>query len=193
VSRQLIDVTLENLRQAPPEILTSVYWELDVDDPPVEPEFQKEEWFSDVLLEWGPCAKMMVEEEQGAVAFAEYAPASFFPRLGRFRSGRVSGDAVYLSYCFVVDRRRGFGLGTHLIRAIGRDLLDRGVRAIEAIGDREWTSGCVLPAPFLGSGGFQVVRDDPRFPLMRLDLRTAIDPEETAESVAMPLPAPGAA
>jgi hypothetical protein len=38
-----------------------------------------------------------------------------------------------------------------------------------------------------------VVRDDPRFPLMRLDLRTAIDPEETAESVAVPLPAPGAA
>jgi GNAT superfamily N-acetyltransferase len=193
VSRRLVDVTLENLRQAPPEILASVYWELEVDDPPVEPQFEKEEWFSDVLLEWGACAKMMVEEELGAVAFAQYAPASFFPRLGRFRSGRVSGDAVYLSYCYVVDRRRGFGLGTHLIRAVGRDLLDRGVRAIEAIGDRAWTSGCVLPAPFLGAAGFHVVRDDPRFPLMRLDLRTAIDPEETAEAVAMPLPAPGVA
>lgn len=193
MSRRLVDVTLENLRQAPPEVLASVYWELDVDDPSVEPEFEKEEWFSGVLLEWGPCAKMMVEEELGAVAFAEYAPPSFFPRLGRFRCGRVSADAVYLSYCYVVDRRRGFGLGTHLVRAVGRDLLDRGIRAIEAIGDRGWTGGWVLPAPFLGAGGFQVVREDARFPLMRLDLRTAIDAGETTEAGAVPLAAPGVA
>jgi GNAT superfamily N-acetyltransferase len=191
VSRRLLDMNLENLRRAPPEVLSTVFWELDVDDPPVEPAFEKEEWFSAVLLEWGPCGKMAVEDELRAVSFAEYAPASFFPRLNRFRCGRVSSDAVYLSYCYVVDRRRGYGLGTELVRAVARDLVDRGYRAVEAIGDRAWTEGWVLPAPFLGAAGFRVVREDPRFPLMRLDLRTAVRPREAAGAAAVPLPAPG--
>lgn len=193
MSRRVVDVTLDNLRRAPAEILGAVYWELDVDETAVEPEFEKEQWFSDVLLEWGSCAKMVVEDELGAVAFAEYAPPSFFPRLARFRSGRVSTDAVYLSYCYVIDRRRGFGLGTHLVRAVGRDLLDRGVRALESIGDRVWTPGWVLPVPFLGAGGFEVVREDPRFPLMRLDLRPAVPSAEGAEAAAVAVPAPGLA
>ncbi|HEX2025076.1 MAG TPA: GNAT family N-acetyltransferase [Actinomycetota bacterium] len=193
MARRLVDVTLENLRQAPPETLRTVYWELDVDEPAVEPEFEKEEWFSGVLLEWGSCGKLALEDDLGAVAFAQFAPPRFFPRLGRFRAGRVSSDAVYLSYCYVVDRRRGFGVGTQLVRTIARDLVERGILAVEAIGDRAWTEGWVLPAPFLGAAGFEVLREDPRFPLMRLDLRTAILPEEAAEAAAAPLPAPGAA
>ena len=190
MSRRLVDVTLDNLRQAPAEVLSAVYWELDVDRPAVEPEFEKEEWFSHVLLEWGSCGTLAVEDDLGAVAFAEYAPPRFFPRLGRFRAGRVSSDAIYLSYCYVVDRRRGFGVGTHLVRSVARALVDRGIRALEAIGDRAWTEGWVLPAPFLGAAGFEVVRDDPRFPLMRLDLRTAVLPDEAAEAAAAALPAP---
>lgn len=177
---------------APPEVLAAVYWELDLDDPPVEPEFQKEEWFSAVLLEWGSCGKLAMEEGQ-SVAFAEYGPPSFFPRLSRFRCGTVSADAVYLSYCYVVSRRRGFGVGTEMVRAVGRDVVDRGFRAVESIGDREWSEGWVLPAPFLAANGFAVVRDDSRYPLMRLDLRTALEPQEAVVSAAVPLPAPGLA
>lgn len=190
--RRLVDVTLDNLRKAPPEVLGVVYWELDLDDPPVEPEFQKEEWFSAVLLEWGSCGKLAMEEDQ-SVAFAEYGPPSFFPRLSRFRCGTVSADAVYMSYCYVVSRRRGFGVGTEMVRAVGRDVVDRGFRAVESIGDREWSEGWVLPAPFLAANGFAVVRDDSRYPLMRLDLRKALEPQEAVESAAVPLPAPGLA
>jgi hypothetical protein len=193
MSRRFVDVSLDNLREAPPEILTAVYWEVESDEPPEEPGFEKEEWFSDVLLEWGTCGKMIVEEDLGTVAFAEFAPPAFFPRLARFRSGRVSSDAVYLSYCYVIDRRRGFGLGTDLVRTVGGDLLDRGIGAVEAIGDRSWSEGWVLPAAFLGASGFQVVRDDPRFPLMRLDLQAAVRERETTEAAAAPLPAPGLA
>lgn len=191
MSRHVVDVSLENLCQVPLEALSAVFWELDVEHPPVDAEFEKEEWFSAVLLDWGSCGKMALEDDLGAVSFAEYAPASFFPRLGRFRCGRVSADAAYLSYCYVIDRRRGFGLGTELVRAVAHDLADRGVQAVEAIGDRAWTEGWVLPAPFLSANGFQVVRDDPRYPLMRLDLRTAVAPRE--EAVAAAVPAPGLA
>jgi hypothetical protein len=193
VGRRFVDVTLENLSQAPPEVLSVLYWEMETDEAPADPGFEKEEWFSHVLLEWGTCGIMAVEDEMGSVAFAEYAPPSFFPRLERFRAGPVSADAVYLAYCWVVERRRGFGLGTELIRAAGRSVIDRGITAVEAIGDRGAADGWVLPAPFLAASGFEVVREDPRYPLMRLDLRTAVLPQEAVEAAAAPLPAPGVA
>jgi GNAT superfamily N-acetyltransferase len=173
--------------------LSVLFWEMDSDEDPPDPGLEKEEWFSEVLLEWGSCGKLALEDEPGGVGFAQYAPASFFPRLSRFRCGRISEDAVYLGYCYVVGRRRGLGLGTGLIRSVARDLVDRGIRAVEAIGDRAWTDGWVLPAPFLTANGFRVLREDPRYPLLRLDLRAAIQPREAAGAAAVPLPAPGAA
>ncbi|HEX9891427.1 MAG TPA: GNAT family N-acetyltransferase [Actinomycetota bacterium] len=168
-----VDVTLDNLSLAPPEVLGTVYWELDRDDCD-DPRFHKEEWFSSTLLEWGPCGKLLVDEEP--VGFAEFAPSTLFPRVDRFPSGPASPDAVYLSYLYLVPAARGQGLGVDLVRAVTRDLVDRGYRALEAIGDREWAGGWVLPATFLDSAGFEVVRDDPRYPLMRLDLTARREP-----------------
>jgi GNAT superfamily N-acetyltransferase len=193
MGRRLVDVTLENLSDLPRDVRSAVYWELEVDVTEVEPDFEKEEWFSQVLLEWGSCGKTLVEDELGTVAFGQYAPPSFFPRLAHFRCGRVSPDAIYLAYCYVVPQRRGFGLGTEIIRAVAADLLDRGFRALECIGSRAGAEGWVLPVSFLASGGFVVVRDDARFPLMRLDLSAVEEPQEAAEGAAVPLPAPGAA
>jgi GNAT superfamily N-acetyltransferase len=210
MSRRVVDITLENLVSAPSEVLEAVFWELDV-DPPVEPRFEKEEWFSSTLLEWGSCGKLVLDEAdrdlaEQAVAFAQYAPPTLFPRVATFRSGRVSPDAVYLSYCYVVGSRRGEGLGTHLVRVVAREMADRGYRAVEALGDLAWDGSWVLPASFLAANGFGVVREDPRYPLMRLDLRIAVEPdarsaaaeveEETPEpAVSLPwsAPAPGVA
>jgi GNAT superfamily N-acetyltransferase len=203
MSQRVVDVTLENLFTAPPEVLDAVFWELDIDSP-VEPRFEKEEWFSSTLLEWGPCGKLVVEEGL-SLGFAQYAPATLFPRIGSFAAGAVSADAAYLSYCYVVAPRRGEGLGTYLARVVARELADRGYRAVEALGDHRWDGSWVLPAPFLAAAGFHVLRDDPRYPLMRLDLRAAVDPEERADAAeaavereeaaerAVMLPAPGAA
>lgn len=189
MTHRIVDVTLDNLGDAPPEPLSAVFWELD-EEPKVEPRFEKEEWFSMALLEWGSCGKLAYEEG-AAVGFAEYAPPGMFPRLGKFRCGRVSGDAIYLSYCYVTPERRGSGLGSTMVRAVARDLLERGVRAVEAVGDREGGPGWVLPTTFLARNRFSVVRDDARYPLMRLDLETALMPEEAEEAVAMSLPARG--
>lgn len=177
-------MTLENLADAPEDVLGSVYWELDQDEPPADARFQKEEWFSSTLLEWGPCGKLLLDE--GVVGFAEYAPPALFPRLGRFRKGRVSSDAIYLSYCYMVQGHRGRGGGTELIRTVARDLFDRGYQALESIGDREWDGDWVLPAGFLASCGFGVIRKDRRFPLMRLELAAETAPVvRQAEAVAV--------
>ena len=189
---RLVDVTLENLRLAPPACLESVFWEL----PPgaggtaEDARFHKEEWFSSTLLEWGACGKLSMEGDR-ADGFAQYAPGPYFPRLDDYRCGRVSDDAVYLSYCYVEEPRRGTGLGSRLLRTVAREMVDRGYRAVEAIGDRDWSDGWVLPARFLGATGFRVLREDPRFPLMRLDLRVTVGAGAAHERAAVPLPEPG--
>jgi hypothetical protein len=76
---------------------------------------------------------------------------------------------------------------------VARDMVDRGFRAVESIGERDWSEGWVLPAPLLAANGFAVVHDDARYPLMRLELRTALEPQEAVEAAAVPLPAPGLA
>ena len=52
---------------------------------------------------------------------------------------------------------------------------------------------CRVPAGFLEASGFQVVRDHPRYPLMRMDLRTALTWKDAREAAreALRVPSPG--
>jgi hypothetical protein len=63
---------------------------------------------------------------------------------------------------------------------VGRDLADRGYRAVEALGDRSWDGSWVLPASFLGANGVHGAAGGSSVPLMRLDLRAALDPDRSA-------------
>ncbi|HEX6262525.1 MAG TPA: GNAT family N-acetyltransferase [Actinomycetota bacterium] len=183
---QVVDVGLENLSSAPPKVLECVFWETEQKDP-TDPRFHKEEWFSSTLLEWGVCGKLMVDGDE-VVAFAQFAPPSLFPRVARYRAGRVSPDAVYLAYCYVASGHRGRGLGSQMIRAVARDLVDRGFRAMESLGQSEWEGGWVLPEAFLAANRFAVVRPDPMVPLMRLELFGVTTPAEARAAEALPLP-----
>jgi GNAT superfamily N-acetyltransferase len=187
VKPRIVDVDLENLHLTPKECRRSVFWELDDEDLDLDPFFQKEEWFSSTLLEWGRCGKLAVEVDDG-LAFSQYAPPTLFPRLQRFRTGRVSADAAYLSYCYVVEGRRRRGLGAQLVRAVARDVVERGYLALEAIGDREWNGDWVLPHDYLYRVGFRVLYEDARYPLMRLDLMAREPMAVATERVELPLP-----
>jgi hypothetical protein len=185
--RDIVDVDLDNFHLLPKACIASVFWEIAGSDPDIDSAFEKEEWFSSTLLEWGRCGKLMVETGE-ALAFAEYAPATLFPRLLDYpASAATSADAVYLAYCFVEEGRRSHRLGTELVRAVARDVVERGYRALEAIGDRAWEGGWVLPMPFLVANGFAVVRDDARYPLLRLDLREVEEPAAASAHAAVPL------
>lgn len=77
---------------------------------------------------------------------------------------------------------QGQGLGRVLVQTMAKDLVRRGFRAIEAFGDARWEEpACVLPAEHLLAVGFKTVRPHPRFPRLRLELRTTISWKEDVE------------
>jgi hypothetical protein len=74
-----------------------------------------------------------------------------------------------------VEAFAGQGLGRMLVQGLAKDLVKRGVKAVEAFADLEHTEpDCVVPADYLLSVGFKTVRPHARWPRMRLELRTAI-------------------
>ncbi|HEX2360774.1 MAG TPA: GNAT family N-acetyltransferase [Jiangellaceae bacterium] len=176
--RRLTTLTLDNLADLSLPCRSCVSWELD----PLAAQragdagdaaLEKEAWISAVLLEWGNCG-ILAYVGDTPVGFVLYAPPGLVPRAATFPTSPVSADAVLLVTARVRPERQGAGIGRALVHAAARDLVHRGVRAIEAFGDARWESpACVLPADYLSEIGFQIVRAHHRWPRLRLDLRTA--------------------
>ncbi len=136
---------------------------------------------SATLLDWGSCGKIVYVDAVPA-GFVLFAPSAYVPRSVAFPTSPVSPDAVLLMTGHVLPDFQGGGLGRVLLQGVARDLVRRGVRAIEAFGDEQWESpACVLPADHLRSVGFKTVRPHHRTPRLRLDLRTALSWREDVE------------
>jgi hypothetical protein len=187
VTRRLANVTLDNLDDLPRRCRACVFWELD----PVAREraieagdtgLEKEAWVSAALLEWGSCGKVLYVDGVAA-GFVMFAPPSYLPRSVAFPTSPVSADAVLLMTANVMPDFDGAGLGRMLIQGVAKDLIRRGVKAIEAFGDSRWTElgNCVLPTDYLLSVGFKTVRAHHRYPRLRLELKTAASWREEVE------------
>jgi GNAT superfamily N-acetyltransferase len=189
VSRRVIGVTLDNLEDLPKHSRGCVYWELaphmreQAEDFGTS-ELEKEAWVSSVLLEWGSCGRVVYSDKL-PVGFVLYAPPTAVPRASAFPTSPPSPDAVVLTGFHVLPEFRGGGLGRMLVQAVAKDLTRRGVKAIEAFGDAkpdETEQTCVVPADFLLRVGFKTVRQHPRWPRLRLELRSAISWKEDVEA-----------
>ena len=186
MGRRLVPLTLDNLPDMPKPCRHCVFWELD----PVsgeaavqagKPELEKEAWISAALLEWGSCGRVVYVDEVPA-GFVLYAPAAYVPRSTAFPTSPVSGDAVQLMTARVLPGCQGQGLGRVLVQTVAKDLVRRGFKAIEAFGDAKWAGpSCVLPADHLTAVGFKTVRHHPRYPRLRLELRSTISWKEDVE------------
>ncbi|MDI5961906.1 GNAT family N-acetyltransferase [Streptomyces sp. SL13] len=186
MGRRLVPLTLDNLPDLPKGCRSCVFWELD----PVsgqaavragKPELEKEAWISAVLLEWGSCGRVVYVDDVAA-GFVLYAPPAYVPRSTAFPTSPVSPDAVQLMTSRVLPGFQGQGLGRVLVQTVAKDLVRRGFKAIEAFGDAQWEEpGCVLPADHLTSVGFKTVRPHPRYPRLRLDLRSTLSWKEDVE------------
>ena len=206
MSRRLASVTLDNLADLPRTCRACVFWELD----PVaaeratatgDPGLEKEAWVSAALLEWGSCGKVLYVDSVPA-GFVLYAPPTYVPRSVAFPTSPVSGDAVLLMTGRILPEFTGGGLGRMLVQGVAKDLIRRGIRAVEAFGDARAGSGattdegasqeappaatvrapsCLVPADFLLAVGFKTVRPHPRFPRLRLELKNAVSWREDME------------
>ena len=199
MGRRMVPLTLEALSDLPPSSRRCVFWELD----PVAarqavqagyPDFEKEVWFSTVLLQWGTCGRLLYVDDE-LVGFVTYAPPVFSPRANAFPTSPVSGDAVLLMTGWIDPRHRGGGLARMLVQGVAKDLTKRGFKAVEAFGtaappevgeEPARTPGghaaeCVLPAEMLLSVGFTTVRPHHRYPRLRLELRSALAWREDVE------------
>jgi len=179
VSRRIVPLTLDNLDELPTPCRSCLYWELGPvvdgqDIPKDEALLEKEAWVSATLLEWGSCGKIAYVAGVPA-GYALFAPPGFVPRAASFPTSPVSGDAVLLMTARIVTEWQGSGLGRMLAQAVAAELVPRGVKAIEAFGSTgDGSPGCLLPVEYLRSVGFKTVRPHPRFPRMRMELKSAV-------------------
>jgi GNAT superfamily N-acetyltransferase len=186
MTRRLVNVTLDNLDDLPVRCRRCVFWELD----PVsrtraeemgDTALEKEAWVSQALLEWGSCGKVAYVDGVPA-GYVLFAPPAYVPRSVAFPTSPVSADAVLLMSAHIVPEFAGGGLGRMLVQAVAKELVRRGVRAIEAFGDLAWQEpACVLPADYLLAVGFKTVRPHARWPRLRLELKTTASWREDVE------------
>ncbi|MEU1041949.1 GNAT family N-acetyltransferase [Streptomyces sp. NPDC005907] len=186
MGRRLVPLTLDNLQDLPQRCHSCVFWELD----PVSgeaaikagtPALEKEAWISAVLLDWGSCGRVVYVDDE-PVGFVMYAPPAYVPRSTAFPTSPVSPDAVQLMTAFILPGYQEQGLGRVMVQTVAKDLLRRGFKAIEAFGDAQWKEpACLLPADHLLAVGFKTVRPHPRYPRLRLELRTTLSWKEDVE------------
>jgi hypothetical protein len=103
------------------------------------------------------------------------------PRSIAFPTSPVSPDAILLTTALILPEFVGGGLGRMLVQGAAKDLIRRGVRAVEAFGDAKEEPGCLVPADYLRAVGFKTVRPHHRFPRLRLELKTAVSWREDVE------------
>lgn len=192
-------LTLGGFDALPAHDRQCVFWTMDPAAPStatlVDTEFEKEAWLSMVMLEWGPCGQVAtdvagadVPASSDSVGCALYAPPGAVPRVAHFPTAPVSPDAVLLTSLYSpLSAEDGDGIRDTLLHAVVRDLVNRGVRALEAFGirleDNEvderrslidtppcGEATCMIDADFLEKYGFEVVAPHHRFPRLRLEL-----------------------
>lgn len=186
MSRRVVNITLDNLDDLPIRCRRCVFWELD----PVararaeeagDTAFEKEAWVSGTLLDWGSCGKLVYVDGIPA-GYMMFAPAPYVPRSIAFPTSPVSADAVLLMTGQVLEEFAGQGIGRVLIQNVAKDMLRRGIRAIEAFGDLNGQTGhCVLPAEYLLAVGFKTVRPHHRWPRLRMELKSTVTWREDME------------
>ncbi|GED96192.1 hypothetical protein [Gordonia crocea] len=185
---RLLPLDIGGFERLPRHVRECVFWEVDPSAGVRISEFDKEAWTSGLLLEWGTCAQLaengpnVIRRGEAAspggrrvVGTAFYAPPLRVPRAAHFPTSPVSADAVLLTSLRVdagFDEAKAI-----LLDSVVADLVQRGVRAVEAFGltgsagvDEDICPDCLIDAQFLADSGFELVAPHHRFPRYRLAL-----------------------
>lgn len=133
----------------------------------------KLDWAEAVTARWGFCGVLAVNDGQ-PIGYLTMAPADFVPRLSAFPTTPVSQDAVVVMSVRVQEEFRHKGIGRQLVQSAAALVARRDIRALEAVGTYREGPSCMLPASWLQSVGFAIVREHPVAPRLRMDLQTTV-------------------
>ena len=103
-----------------------------------------------------------------------------FPKLESFRVFPPDPDSTFLGCIYVEPEMRDLGVEKRLLIELEKDLLEKNIKAIEAIGKRldddieeeEFENSPLLSFKFLINNGFYLKKNDEHYPLLKLDLKS---------------------
>lgn len=194
MGRKVAPLKADALEALPERCQRCLFWELGQPRPdpregsrPVRDELagdrvvQKQAWATAAGLEWAPPGRV-VRLDDRVVGYVVFAPAQrFAPRLAPVPM--TSPDALHLSTLWVEPGVREGGFAKLLVAEAIKEAQRHDLKAVEAYGDRRYREAeCVLPAQFLLKVGFEVYREHPRYPLLRLDTKRTLRWAESLEA-----------
>jgi GNAT superfamily N-acetyltransferase len=183
IARRTVPLVADALDEFPAACRSCVRWELD----PLgasrarhrdESAQAKHLWWQRALGE-GYAGGVLARIEGETAGYATWSLPAHAGGGGASPTAPVSPDAVLLMALRVEPWHRDAGIGRWLVQAVVRQALrqsgdGRGARALEAYGDRQADgdgAGCLAPLAFYLACGFEVVREHPTTPRLRLDAR----------------------
>jgi len=174
---EIRDVTDDNFDDIPPlpgfDCRSCLYWESPHDFERKIPEKQamakKRKWFASMARTFGSCGKIIYLDKK-PVGFAEFGLPSALPSLEGYPTGPPNQEAVYIACIVIRPEARHRGLATKMLRGVIEDLRRRGVKTLEVFAGKGFQEYPPGPAQLYQKLGFEIVRDDERYPLMRLKL-----------------------
>lgn len=177
-SRRIRPLTAAELSTLPEPCGQCVFWESGLNElvgysGRPRPEELKGAWARAVTERWGYCGVRAVDGGE-TVGFLTMAPPVLVPRLAALATTPISQDAAVLLSVRVHEDFRGYGIGRQLIQAAAGLLVRRDIRAFEAIGTYRDEPSCLLPVGWLRSVGFEVVREHPVTPRLRMNLQSTL-------------------
>lgn len=185
MSRKIINLKENNLRELPILCRTCLYWEesrksrdgLGVK----EAESLKITHLKFILYEWGDCGVLIIEDGE-PLGYACYGPSEYFPRIREYRTGPISKDAIFLACLYVSPQSRGKSMGRQLLQTVQKNLYKRDFRAIETFANKTPGKAPSSPVEFYLRNEFYILKEDTEFPLMRLDIKTMVRWQESVEA-----------
>ncbi len=150
-------------------------------DPDAEAAQVRKQAWATARLHEGRAPGRAVLVDDVVVGFVEFTPAPHVQR----RAGLVPATdptALVLTTMWLDPGHRTHGLGRVLVQEAVKEAIAGDHPAVEAHGDRRWRPDqCVLPITWLLHEGFEVAREHPRYPLLRLEVSRTVRWAESIE------------
>jgi len=173
---KLVPISKENFKDVSEQCRRCFYWQttkaFSGKNMTKKMEKKRLEWFLKTTKEHGYSAGFIAYHNYTPIGFVQCAPAQDFPNAKEYPSGPPSEDATFLACLYIPNRdNQKKGLGKLMLKEEISRLKQLGYKAVETFARKSSPENPSGPLEFYLKSGFKIKRDDPDFPLVRLELR----------------------